>query len=541
MRGIIINGSPKGVKSGSLKLAKAFAGGMGMEDMPVYHISGMEVRPCSGCFGCWKTTPGTCVIHDDMSLLLEELKTADYIIWSFPLYYFSVPGMLKNVIDRQLPLIHPFMEENHSGGSGSHASRYDRSHQRHILISTCGFFSAENNYQAVYEMFDHMLGKGKYDTVFCGQGELFQIPQLSFRTDEYLNLVAQAGREFRSGKIKEDTEAKLQELLFPKDTFEEMADASWGLAADSAAGKQEVTRKGYHFTRQMAALYNPLSFDGQERIVEFCYTDLDETYQIRLGQDGHQVSDRDFVPYTTRIETPFTVWQAISLGEISGSDALAMHKYRVLGDFDLMIHWDEFFYGSSSSGKDTAESEKCSASRPSTMKILLAPWLIIWIVLSFQPYYGAIAGLVLIGILPFAWSKYEATVYEYISIFAGSVICLMAVIGISETIWRPASYLCFGLMWSVSVLLPVPLTAYYSCRDYGGRSAFRNMLFIQTNRILTACWGVLYLITGVWTWVLLRNGYGGHLVWLNQLLPVALGFFTVWFQKWYPAKVAANG
>ena len=64
-----------------------------------------------------------------------------------------------------------------------------------------------------------------------------------------------------------------------------------------------------------------------------------------------------------------------------------------------------------------------------------------------------------------------------------------------------------------------------------------NPLFIKTNRILTLCWGILYLVMTLWTLSLM--GWG--ITWvgtLNSLLPLGMSIFTVWFQKWYPAKVA---
>ena len=44
--------------------------------------------------------------------------------------------------------------------------------------------------------FDHFLGKGHYTTIFCGQGELFRVKELSKRTDEYLATVKSAGAEY---------------------------------------------------------------------------------------------------------------------------------------------------------------------------------------------------------------------------------------------------------------------------------------------------------------------------------------------------------
>lgn len=103
------------------------------------------------------------MIKDDMQEVIEKLRWADITIWSFPLYYFSVPGKLKTLIDRQLPMVLPFMEKD--AKSGSHLARYDMSNKRSILISTCGFYTTEGNYDAVISMFDHLLGKGNYEKI----------------------------------------------------------------------------------------------------------------------------------------------------------------------------------------------------------------------------------------------------------------------------------------------------------------------------------------------------------------------------------------
>ena len=73
-------------------------------------------------------------------LLLGKCLKRILLCGRFPLYYFSVPGILKNVIDRQLPMSLPFMSTKDDGyGSGSHDCRYDMEGKRHVLISTCGF------------------------------------------------------------------------------------------------------------------------------------------------------------------------------------------------------------------------------------------------------------------------------------------------------------------------------------------------------------------------------------------------------------------
>ncbi len=100
-----------------------------------------------------------------------------------------------------------------------------------------GFYTAKGNYDSVYSLFDHLCGRGNYTTVFCGQGELFRVPELSARTNEYLLYVKLAGQEYASGRISGKTQELLDQLLLPKEAFEACADASWGLIR--AMRKQE--------------------------------------------------------------------------------------------------------------------------------------------------------------------------------------------------------------------------------------------------------------------------------------------------------------
>lgn len=345
MNVLVINGSPKGEKSNTIRLTKSFIKGMSANEpieVKYLNICSLKIDSCKGCFACWKTTPGKCCIADDMTSVLEGELWADVIIWSFPLFYYNVPGALKNLIDRQLPLVLPFMAERIDGaGNGSHLARYDMSNKRYVIISTCGFYTAENNYDSVLSMFDHMCGKNNYEAVLCGQGELFNQKELASRTDEYLRFVEIAGNEFVAGKISEATKNNLKELLYPKEVFEAMADASWGLEQENGNETEECLI----FTRQMAALYNKDSYDNTTRILEMCYTDKNVTYQIELGPDGSQVYTEPVKEYTTRIETPFSVWAAIAKGEMRGDEALMKQLYRVMGDFSIIINWGQYFGG----------------------------------------------------------------------------------------------------------------------------------------------------------------------------------------------------
>ena len=51
----------------------------------------------------------------------------------------------------------------------------------------------------------------------------------------------------------------------------------------------------------MAALYNKDTYDGKERVLEICYTDLKHTYQIKLDDKGSEVLTDQSLAATTRI------------------------------------------------------------------------------------------------------------------------------------------------------------------------------------------------------------------------------------------------
>ena len=555
---LLINGSPKGTGSNTYRLSKAFIDGIGdvsQTECTEVIVKDMDIKSCLGCFGCWKNGKGICVVKDEMQDVLDRMMWADVTIWSFGLYFFNVPGKMKMLIDRQLPLSLPFMDSDSE--SGGHPSRYDMSGKRHVVISTCGFYTAQGNYESVNAMFDHFLGKGNYETIYCPEGELFRVPELHQKTDEYLDVVRKAGAEFIQSGITAGTREKLDTPLFPRDVFEKMADASWGIdqTADVENSTAVKSDPAFSFTRQMAALYNKDSHDGKDRVLEMSYTDEGKRYQIVMKKDGYEVLQDNFRPYTTKIETSLTVWRDIAAGKISGSEAMAKRMYRVEGDFDLMLHWNRYF----GDGEEPAASAESSGTnqKGTTMLLMLLPWIALWVGVSIDSKIGSFVTIGICGLLQLLFARNRRTVYDGISSAAAIGFSLAALLlpenvsplmpetfslTLPDTVrlLLPVSYLAFGLMWCVSCLCRIPLTAWYSMNDYNGESAMNNPLFVRTNRILTMAWGVLYVLTSVWTFFLMGSEISSYIAIINNIVPIAMGIFTKWFQGWYPAHYASK-
>ena len=99
MRIIGISGSPKKEKSSTQFLLSKALEATGAETKLI-NISEYNIQHCTGCDSCVRKKPCPQSANDDMPKLEEELRQADGIIISAPSYFTSVPGVLKDFIDR---------------------------------------------------------------------------------------------------------------------------------------------------------------------------------------------------------------------------------------------------------------------------------------------------------------------------------------------------------------------------------------------------------------------------------------------------------
>ena len=61
----------------------------------------LKIGYCMACYGCRGTKK--CVQKDDMEELLSRMIEADVLVLATPVYFYSMDGQLKTMIDRTLP------------------------------------------------------------------------------------------------------------------------------------------------------------------------------------------------------------------------------------------------------------------------------------------------------------------------------------------------------------------------------------------------------------------------------------------------------
>lgn len=100
---LIISSSPR--KGGNSEtLAEAFAKGAqeAGHQVEIVYLRKKQVGFCKGCLACLKL--GHCVIQDDAVEIAAKMHDADVLVFATPVYYYSVSGQLKTMLDRANPL-----------------------------------------------------------------------------------------------------------------------------------------------------------------------------------------------------------------------------------------------------------------------------------------------------------------------------------------------------------------------------------------------------------------------------------------------------
>ncbi len=107
MRVMGISGSPR-TGNTEWMVAKVLeaARGAGAETEIVL-LREKDIKLCRGCLTCEvgrDRKPGVCVIKDDMAPLLDKMLAADGFVFGTPVYFYMLSGLLKNFMDRTLPI-----------------------------------------------------------------------------------------------------------------------------------------------------------------------------------------------------------------------------------------------------------------------------------------------------------------------------------------------------------------------------------------------------------------------------------------------------
>lgn len=70
-------------------------------DVEKIYVNDKHINYCRGCGVC--NTTHKCVQKDDMAEILDKMVKADVIVMATPVYFYSMNGQMKTLIDRTVP------------------------------------------------------------------------------------------------------------------------------------------------------------------------------------------------------------------------------------------------------------------------------------------------------------------------------------------------------------------------------------------------------------------------------------------------------
>jgi len=236
MKVLAFNASPLMEKGNTALLMAPLLEGMREEgcEVELIYTCRLRVKPCLGDRACWTKTPGKCVQDDDVKMLLPKMQEADVIIFGTPVYFDGMPGTLKNLIDRLIPMLEPYfiMQDSHC----RHPSRKRQKHPKVVLVSNCGFWEMDNFEPLVMHM-QAICKNACWE--FAGallrpHGEaLSYMVRKGIPVQDVFDATKNAGKELvRTGKISEKNMKTISRNLVPLETYVEMTNKGFKQALE---------------------------------------------------------------------------------------------------------------------------------------------------------------------------------------------------------------------------------------------------------------------------------------------------------------------
>lgn len=209
MRWLAVNGSPRGQNGATDVVLRRFLAGAGRggATATVRYLKELEIAPCTGCKRCLHNR--RCSAHDDdMTAVLEEIRAADALVLASPVYLYNVSGLMKNFLDRCLPIISPPLAL--AVPTGVHASAF--------FIAVGGLPDRERCLPLV-ELMSSALERFA-GSVVRSMAELLLRPDADRIVAWYFEAVEQAGYEAATqGRIAPETMAVLDRDLCPRELY----------------------------------------------------------------------------------------------------------------------------------------------------------------------------------------------------------------------------------------------------------------------------------------------------------------------------------
>jgi hypothetical protein len=172
-----------------------------------------------------------CTVKDDMTELLKKLRMADLLIMASPLFVYSVTGIMKNFLDRLIPIKLPYMQIHDQVTHHPHRYADDRQ-QGFVVFSAAGFPEVTHNFDGLKALFrclsrhsDKSFLMGEF---FLPASELLAQPVYGERRERVAKACHAAGVQVvTEGKIDPAFMDAVSNAEISQEKFKALANTYW--------------------------------------------------------------------------------------------------------------------------------------------------------------------------------------------------------------------------------------------------------------------------------------------------------------------------
>ena len=102
---VVITGSPR-TNGNSFAMTDAFIQAARQRGHSVtrFDAAMMKIGGCHACETCYQTGKA-CSFDDDFNIIAPAILEADAVVFTMPVYWYSIPAQIKGVIDRMYALV----------------------------------------------------------------------------------------------------------------------------------------------------------------------------------------------------------------------------------------------------------------------------------------------------------------------------------------------------------------------------------------------------------------------------------------------------
>ncbi|MDP8266557.1 MAG: NAD(P)H-dependent oxidoreductase [Candidatus Aceula meridiana] len=356
MKVAIIRANPR--KNGhTQKLTDLFIEGLkqGKAEVTEIDLKSKKINQCHGCYNCWLVTPGKCVHDDDMASIMKVFTASDIVVFSTPLYIYSVSGYLKVFLDRLLP----YMKNEHLPvGSENirNAIRNPKQWPQKMAYILVGAFRGLNTFEGArktLELFSEGLQLPLSGSLIRPESYLLPFTYLKPKTIKNVNAsFKRAGFELAtqrkvSSVTMKRASAPLSENI---EHFTEDSNIYWQEAQNLGSKAMDpnyvnsiIVRNPKILISEMVRHVDPQATNRLKASIQFDFTDKDVQLAIKINKGKCSLEESKIDNWDLKITTSSEVWAQIFLREINARNALSEKKIIIEGDKSLFARLDKYF------------------------------------------------------------------------------------------------------------------------------------------------------------------------------------------------------